>query len=132
MIGKYLEGKEEYFYFVFRVLIGFLFFQHGAQKLFGLFGGKPVALFSLMGVAGIMEFFGGIAIVLGLFTRLVALLTGIEMVYAYLMVHASNGWMPIANKGELALLYLAGFLVLIAYGAKKWSLERALFKKESF
>ena len=41
MIGKYLKGKEEYFYFVFRVLIGFLFFQHGAQKLFGLFGGKP-------------------------------------------------------------------------------------------
>jgi putative oxidoreductase len=54
------------------------------------------------------------------------------MVYAYLMVHASHGWMPIANKGELALLYLSGFLVLIAYGAKKWSLERALFKKESF
>jgi uncharacterized membrane protein YphA (DoxX/SURF4 family) len=45
MIGKYLEGKEEYFYFAFRVLIGFLFFQHGAQKLFGLFGGKSVPLF---------------------------------------------------------------------------------------
>jgi putative oxidoreductase len=132
MIGKYLEGKEEYFYFAFRVLIGFLFFQHGAQKLFGLFGGKAVTLFSLMGLAGVIEFFGGIAIALGLFTRLIALFTGIEMVSAYFMVHVSHGWMPIVNKGELALLYLSGFLVLIAYGAKKWSVERALFKKEFF
>lgn len=132
MIGKYLEGKEAYFYFAFRVLIGFLFFQHGAQKLFGLFGGKSVALFSLIGLAGVIEFFGGIAIALGLFTRLIALFTGIEMVFAYFMVHVSNGVMPIVNKGELALLYLSGFLVLIAYGAKKWSIERALFKKESF
>ncbi len=132
MIGKYLEGKEEYFYFAFRVLIGFLFFQHGAQKLFGLFGGKSVALFSLMGLAGVIEFFGAIAIALGLFTRLVALFAGIEMVFAYFMVHVSNGWMPIVNKGELPLLYLSGFLVLIAYGAKKWSVERALFKKELF
>jgi putative oxidoreductase len=132
MIGKYLEGKEAYFYFAFRVLIGVLFFQHGGQKLFGLFGGKSQALFSLMGLAGIIEFFGGIAIALGLFTRLVALITGIEMVSAYLMVHLPHGWIPIVNKGELALLYLSGFLVLIAYGAKKWSLERALFKKECF
>jgi putative oxidoreductase len=132
MIGKYLEGKEEYFYFVFRVLIGFLFFQHGAQKLFGIFGGKSVALFGLMGLAGVIEFFGGLAVALGLFIRLVALFMGIEMVFAYLMVHAPHGWIPIVNKGELALLYFAGSLVLIAYGAKKWSLERALFKKESF
>jgi putative oxidoreductase len=132
MIGKYLEGKEEYFYFVFRILIGFLFFEHGGQKLFGLFGGKSVALFSEMGLAGVIEFFGGIAIALGLFTRLVALITGLEMVFAYLTVHVSHGWMPIVNRGELALLYLSGFLVLIAYGAKKWSLERALFKKECF
>jgi putative oxidoreductase len=132
MIGKYLEGKEEYFYFAFRVLIGFLFFQHGAQKLFGLFGGKSVTLFSLMGLAGVIEFFGGIAIALGLLTRLFAVFTGMEMVFAYLMVHVSNGWMPIVNKGELALLYLSGFLVLIAYGAKKWSVERALLKKEFF
>jgi putative oxidoreductase len=132
MIGKYLGGKEEYFYFAFRVLIGFIFFQHGAQKLFGVFGGKSVALFSLMGLAGVIEFFGGIAIAFGLFTRLVALFTGIEMAFAYLMVHISHGWMPIVNKGELALLYLSGFLVLIAYGAKKWSVERALLKKEFF
>ena len=131
MIGKYLEGKGEYFYFAFRVLIGFLFFQHGGQKLFGLFGGKAVALFSLMGLAGVIEFFGGIAIAFGFFTRLVALLAGIEMIYAYSMVHAPHGLMPIVNKGELALLYLSGFLVLIAYGAKKWSIDRALFKKES-
>ena len=132
MIGKYLEGTEEYFYFAFRVLIGFLFFQHGAQKVFGLFGGKAAVLFSLIGLAGVIEFFGGIAIAFGLFTRLVALFTGIEMIFAYFMVHASNGWMPIVNKGELALLYLSGFLVLIAYGARKWSVERALFKREFF
>ena len=85
-----------------------------------------------MGLAGVIEFFGGIAIAFGLFTRLVALFAGIEMLYAYFTVHAPHGLMPIVNKGELALLYLSGFLVLIAYGAKKWSIDRALFKKESF
>ena len=89
-------------------------------------------LFSLFGLAGLIEFLGGIAIALGLFTRLAAFISAIEMLVAYFMVHASKGLIPLVNQGELALLYFAAFLVLKSYGAGKWSLEKALMKKEVF
>lgn len=107
--------------------------QHGAQKLFGLFGGKSAELLSQMGAAGVIEFFGGLFIALGLFTRLSAIISGVEMLYVFFFVHAAgNGLIPIMNRGELALLYFTAFLVVIAHGAKKLSLEKALFKKEFF
>jgi putative oxidoreductase len=131
--GKLLEKYQASFYVVFRVFVGLLFFQHGAQKLLGWFGAQQsAALFSLMGLAGFIELFGGLAIALGLLTRLSALGGIATMIGAYFMVHFPKGWIPIMNKGELALLYFAAFLVLIVYGAGKFSLEKALFKKELF
>ena len=131
-IGKVVQKSQAGFYFVFRVLVGLLFFQHGAQKLFGWFGGQSVELMSLMGLAGTIEFFGGLAIALGLFTRLAALGSGLIMIGAYVKVHLPMGMIPIVNKGELALLFLACFLVLVVWGAGKLSLEKALWKKELF
>lgn len=133
VLEKYV--KKDYFYFVFRVFIGLLFLQHGLQKLFGAFGGiggQPVELLSLFGLAGLIEFLGGIAITLGLFTRLAAFISGIEMLVAYFMVHAGNGLIPLVNQGELALLYFAAFAAITAFGAGKWSIEKALMKKEVF
>src|SRR3989344_4717270 len=124
---------QEYLYFVFRVVVGLLFLQHGGQKLFGWFGGlggNPAELISLMGLAGVIEFFGGLAIVLGLFTRLTAAIAAIEMVIAYFMVHLPQGQIPLLNQGEPALLFFASFLVLLAYGPDKWSLGKLIFKKE--
>src|SRR3989344_4662346 len=132
MLEKFFKDKEDILYFVFRVFVGFLFFQHGAQKLFGWFGGNKAELATLFGLAGVIEFFGGIAIALGLFTRLFALISALEMAAAYFMAHAPNGLIPIQNKGELALLFFAAFLVMLAHGSKKWSLEKSLFKKEIF
>ena len=133
IIGKFTEKFTGYFYFLFRILVGFFFFQHGAQKLFGWFTENgSVQLASLMGVAGVIEFFGGILLIVGLFTRLVAVISAIEMLVAYFKAHFPSGWIPIANKGELALLFFAAFLILTIYGAKKWSLEKALLKKEIF
>ncbi len=132
---KYVDRFGSTAYFLFRVLIGLLFVQHGAQKLFGAFGGingQAAALVSLMGLAGLIEFIGGLAIATGFFTRLVAGIAGIEMIVAFFMVHAPQGWMPLTNQGELALLYLAGFLALSVYGSGRWSLEAALLKKEHF
>ena len=106
--------------------------QHGAQKLFGMFGFQAVPLTSLFGLAGIIEFFGGLAIALGFFTRLAALISALEMGAAYFMVHIPQGLMPILNQGELALLYFASFLVITVYGARRLSLEKALLKKEIF
>ncbi len=85
-----------------------------------------------MGLAGVIEFFGGLALAVGLFTRLAALGGLATMISAYFMAHFPNGWIPIMNKGELALLYFAAFLIFIIYGAGKFSLEHALFKKEIF
>jgi len=133
MLEKYIN--KDYFYFVFRVFVGLLFLQHGLQKLFGAFGGlggQPAELFSLMGLAGIIETFGAIAIALGLFVRLAALIAGLEMLIAYSIQHVPQSLIPLVNRGELSLLYFASFLVIIAFGARKWSLEKAIFKKEVF
>ena len=131
-VQKYAEKYKDYLYLVFRVLVGGIFFIHGAQKLFGWFGGNKVAaLVSLMGVAGVIEFFGGLLIVLGLFTRLAALVSAVQMLVAYFMVHFPGGWNPVVNKGEPALLLFAAFLVLLVYGNQKWSVEKAVFGKEN-
>ena len=130
---KYVN--KDYLYFVFRVLVGLLFLQHGLQKLFGMFGGlggQTAELFSLMGLAGIIELLGGIAIALGFFARLAAFIASIELIIAYFMIHVPQGLIPFVNQGELALLYVAAFLVIMAFGARKWSLEKAVLKKEVF
>jgi putative oxidoreductase len=134
MLEKFFKKGGDYFYFVFRVFTGLLFFQHGLQKLFGLLGGHAgaVPLVSLLGLAGIIEFAGGLAIAFGIFTRLAAVIAAVEMIVAYILVHAPNGTVPVVNEGELALLYFAAFLALMIYGGRKLSLEKAFWKKELF
>jgi putative oxidoreductase len=135
-IGKFTLKNGDYFYFVFRVLVGLLFLSHGAQKLFGAFGGAgpdggAVQLFSLFGLAGIIEFFGGIFIVVGFLTRWTALVSAVEMIVAYFMVHSPGGFFPILNGGELVVLYFASFLVILVYGARKWGLDNVLFRSHN-
>jgi len=105
-----MNKHSDKLYFAFRVLIGLLFSIHGAQKLFGIFGGTKVELLGLIGAAGVIEFTVGIALVLGVLTRVASVFGGVTMLVAYLMMHAKNGWNPLVNSGELALLYLAAFL----------------------
>jgi putative oxidoreductase len=123
------KGLATSLYFVFRVLVGFLFLLHGGQKLFGWFGGIG-ELNNMMMAAGMIEFVGGLFILLGLFTSFVALITAVEIAVAYFIVHLPQGVLPIANGGEPAALFFLAFLVLIGYGAGKWSLERAILRKE--
>ena len=132
MIGNRVHTHHDNVFFVIRLLAGFLFFSHGAQKLLGWFGGTKMALGSLMGVAGLIELVAGIALFLGLFTRLAAVISAVQMLVAYFMVHAGQGWNPLVNKGEMAVLYLCLFLALMLHGNGKWSLEKALLKKELF
>ena len=132
MFKNFAEKNYSGFYVVFRILVGLLFLQHGAQKLFGAFGGlggNAVPLISLMGLAGIIEFFGGLFIVLGLLTRYVAAIAAIEMLVAYFMAHIPQGIIPILNQGEPALLFFASSLILISQGSKKFALDN-LFKKK--
>lgn len=117
-------------YVVFRVLVGLLFLQHGLDKL-GLLDGQ-FAVNGFMGFVGLCELLGGIAIVAGVWTRLVALLGTILLIGAYTTAHMDRALLPIQNRGELALLYVAAFVALFAYGAGKCSLEKRMLKRELF
>ena len=111
---------------VLRIVLGFLLIPHGLQKLFGLLGGKQVELMSLMGLAGVIELFGGILILIGLFTRPVAFVISGFAAFAYFIAHAPQGFWPILNKGELAVVYCFLYLYLSAAGGGEWSLDRLL------
>jgi putative oxidoreductase len=111
---------------ILRIVSGLLFMQHGAQKLFGLLGGTPVHWLSLMGLAGALEFFGGLLVVVGLFTRPVAFILAGEMAFAYFMVHGPSNFWPLLNGGDLAVMFCFAFLYLSAAGAGPWSVDRLL------
>jgi len=128
VMGKFAP----YLYVLLRVIAGLLFACHGAQKLFGLFGGvsgsptATVALFSLMGLAGCIEFIGGLLIALGILTSYAAFVASGEMAFAYFMAHAPRAFYPYSNGGSLAVLYCFVFLYLWFAGGGAWSLDRLL------
>ena len=114
---------------VLRIITGFLLMAHGAQKLFGFLAppGMPsFPTFSLMWVAGVLEFFGGALILLGLFTRPVAFILSGLLAVAYFTAHAPGGFWPLQNKGELAVLYCFVFLFFAVAGGGEWAVDRLL------
>ena len=110
---------------VLRIVAALIFMEHGTQKLFGFPpSDRPQPeLFSLSGLAGVLEFFGGIMLVLGLFTRPVAFILSGEMAVAYWMAHAPQSFFPVLNGGDAAILYCFVFLYLVAAGPGAWSLD---------
>ena len=113
---------------VMRIIVAFTFMAHGTQKLFGFPpSDRPApALMSLGGIAGILEFVGGLLLLVGLFTRPVAFVLSGLMAVAYFMAHAPRGFWPIVNQGELAVVYCFVFLYLAAAGGGPWSLDAIL------
>jgi putative oxidoreductase len=111
---------------VLRIVAAFLFMSHGTQKLIGFPASEPrdpAAVFSLMGVAGVLEVFGGLLLLLGILTRPVAFVLAGEMAVAYFRSHAPQGFWPLLNRGELAALYCFLFLYFAAVGGGPWSLD---------
>lgn len=135
MFNQFLSHYMGHALTLLRIVAGLLLMQHGVQKLFGLlggFGGTPGAtapLFSLMGVAGISEFFGGLAMLIGVFTQPVAFLLSGHMAVAYFMAHAPRGLWPVLNGGELPVLYSFVFLFLAAAGGGRLSIDNLLYQK---
>lgn len=114
---------------VLRIVAGLMFMQHGVQKLFGWLGGVDGAggtaeLMSRYGVAGVLETFGGLLIVLGLLTRPVAFVLAGEMAAAYFLAHAAQSVFPLLNRGEAAVLFCFIFLFLVFNGPGRFSLDR--------
>ena len=121
---KALGRFSPYLFALLRTIAGLAFAQHGAQKLFGVLGAKQaLPLMSQMGMAGVIEFVGGIMIAIGLFTSPVAFIASGEMAWAYFQNHAPRGFWPIQNGGELAVLYCFIFLYLAAVGSGKLSID---------
>jgi len=120
LLGRF----HETIFALLRIVAGFLFFQHGLPKLFGGFGrDQPAELMSQMGLAGVIEVFGGALIAVGLFTSPVAFIASGEVAVAYFQAHAPRGFWPIVNGGELAALYCFVFLYFAAMGSGKWSVD---------
>jgi len=117
-------------YVLLRVVAGLLFACHGAQKLFGVFGGvgghpgAAVPLFSLMGLAGCIELVGGLLIALGISTSFVAFIASGEMAFAYFIQHFPRGFWPIQNGGEIVVLYCFLFLYIATHGTGVWGVWR--------
>ena len=109
-------------YALLRLFAGVLLACHGAQKLFGVLGGH-VADNALMKFGGVIEFVGGLLIAVGLLTSWAAFLASGMMAVAYFMAHAPNHFLPIINKGELAVVYAFLFLFICAYGGGRYSLD---------
>jgi putative oxidoreductase len=129
-----MERPIEVTYFFLRVVAGLLFIQTGGLILFGWFGGIPgqpgtPSLLSQTGIGGLLEFFGGIAIMLGLGTRPVAFILSGMMAVAYWQFHAPNGVSPIQNQGMPAVVFCFLFLYMAAKGGGSWSLDALLRRK---
>lgn len=117
---------------VLRLITGFLFIEHGTQKVLGFPPSeKPMTfeLFSMIGFSGTLELVGGALIFLGLFTRVAAFILSGEMAVAYFMVHAKGGFWPVNNHGELAVLYCFVFLYLVFAGGGPVSLDALIRRK---
>ena len=127
---------------ILRVPIGLILAAHGAQKLFGWFGGNGLAgtaqWLSSMGMepgllmailAGGAEFFGGLALVLGLLTRPAALVAAFTMLVALFSVHISNGLFAADGGYEYALVLMVALLALAVQGGGSLSLDKALSEK---
>jgi putative oxidoreductase len=124
-IGKYSETL----YGVMRIIVGLLFACHGAKKLLYMFGGQGFPSDPLIIAAGVIELVGGILIAIGLWAGYFAFIASGEMAFAYFKVHASGGFWPIVNNGELAVLYCFIFLFIASKGSGALSLD-ALWKKQ--
>jgi putative oxidoreductase len=124
---KWLEKYTDHAYALMRIMAGFMFLVHGAQKVLGVLTEMQPPIGSQLWIGGVIELAGGTAIMLGLGTRLVAFICSGEMAVAYFQFHwkfqMGVEFFPIVNKGELAALYCFVFLFIATRGGVKWCLD---------
>jgi putative oxidoreductase len=119
-----LERHKPQLLGLMRIAMAITFMEHGTQKLFGFPVPPPGRLaLPLLLFTGLLETIGAILLTLGIFTRTVAFLISGEMAIGYWSMHVPNNFFPIANGGEVMVLYCFAFLYLAAAGPGKWSLD---------
>src|SRR5947209_13523905 len=112
---------------ILRIVVGLLFLEHGLSKFFGFPVPFPMSgpLPPLLIAAGVIECLAGLLVTIGLFTRLAAFIASGEMAVAYWTQHFHQGFWPLANQGEAAILFCFVFLYLAAAGPGAWSIDGA-------
>ena len=110
---------------ILRIVTGLLFMEHGLQKFFGFPAAGP-ELNTLLWTQGAIELIGGLLLLLGIFTRLVAFIMAGDMAVAYFMAHFPKSFFPVANGGDAAILYCFVFLFLFVAGGGAWSVDQSL------
>ncbi|PVY39669.1 DoxX family protein [Pontibacter virosus] len=124
---RFLGPYSPQLYAILRIVAGLMFAMHGTQKLFGWPGdGNTVEMASLMGFAGILELVTGLMIAFGFLTGTAAFIASGQMAVAFFMAHVPQGWNPLLNQGENAVLYCFLFLYMAARGAGIWSVDAAI------
>lgn len=130
-----MRNAERISWVLLRVVAGLLFLQHGGMKLFDWFGGVPEQMgghpkfLTQLWFAGVLEFYGGAAVLLGLWTRPIAFVLSGEMAVAYFQAHQPQGLWPVQNQGEPAVLFCFIFLLLAAHGGGDCSVDAALRRR---
>ena len=124
-----LDRWRPYVLSILRIVVALLFLQHGLSKFLGFpEAGSPLA--GLIILAAIIETFGSLLLLVGLFTRLAALVMSGEMAFAYFIAHAPKSIYPAVNGGSLVVLYCFVFLYLVFAGGGPWSIDRAVLKQD--
>jgi len=123
-----IERLRPYVLSILRIVVALLFLQHGLSKVFGF----PVPGPSLSGLfilAAVLETIGSLLLLVGAYTRIVAFILSGEMAFAYFMAHAPRSVYPLANGGELAVLFCFIFFYFVFAGGGPWSVDRAVLKQ---
>ncbi|MGH6924975.1 MAG: DoxX family protein [Propylenella sp.] len=118
-----LSARSPHALAALRIVTALLLIEHGTQKLFGFPGAFPMDMNPLLWVAALLEVFGGLLVLVGFFTRPAAFILSGEMAVGYFMVHAPQGFYPLFNGGEPAVLFCFVFLFLVFAGPGAWSVD---------
>jgi putative oxidoreductase len=125
---KLLDKYADYAYALLRIVTGFMFMFHGAQRVLGVLSQIQPPELSQLWIGGLIELVGGLAVMLGFQTRLAAFLCSGTMAVAYFQFHwkfqGGANIFPVMNKGELAVLYCFVFLFITCRGGVKWYLDK--------
>ena len=120
-----LDRGRPYILSLLRVIASLLFMEHGLQKYFGFPSAGP-HMGPLLYVQGVIEIVGGILLLVGVYTRIIAFILAGDMAVAYFLAHFPRSFFPAVNGGDAAILYCFTFFYLVFAGGGPWSLDRAL------
>ncbi len=125
-----LDRGRPYILSIVRIVVALLFLEHGLQKFFGFPVAGPPQLTPLLQVQGAIEIVGGILLLLGAYTRIVAFILSGDMAVAYFISHYPRNFYPAGNGGDAAVLFSFIFLYFVFAGGGIWSLDRVFLKQE--